>query len=556
MVYLQSKYYRNTKEFFVEASLKKVTRALLSVSDKTGIVEFARKLADHGIDLISTGGTATLLRQNGLPVRDVSDLTGFPEMLDGRVKTLHPKVHGGILGIRENAGHRAKMEEHGIVPIDMVIVNLYPFRQTIQKPGVELEEAIENIDIGGPAMIRSASKNHHDVAVVVDPADYQRVGEALDANGGALSLSLRFQLAQQAFQHTAAYDAEIARFLAGRLETTATTGLPPRLDLALEKAADLRYGENPHQKAALYRLAASGESGIATAEQLQGKELSYNNLLDSDAAWELVLEIHRMHLAESRAAGAITPHDLPVTCAIIKHTNPCGVGIAATAAEAFLNGKATDPVSAFGGIIAFSGTVDGTAAREIAEMFAEVIIAPEFSAEAREVLGAKKNLRVLLMPIEPKAGEVLELRRISGGVLVQEKDRELLDEEKFEIVSERKPTQAEMRGLRLGWAICKHVKSNAIVYAAEHQLVGVGAGQMSRVDSVRIGAMKAQLPLSGSVLASDAFFPFRDGLDEAATHGITAVIQPGGSVRDKEVIQAANEHGIAMVFTGMRHFKH
>jgi phosphoribosylaminoimidazolecarboxamide formyltransferase / IMP cyclohydrolase len=540
----------------VEASLKKVTRALLSVSDKTGIVDFARKLAEHGIDLVSTGGTSSLLRQNGLTVRDISDLTGFPEMLDGRVKTLHPKVHGGLLGIRDNAEHQAKMKEHAIVPIDMVVVNLYPFRQTILKPGVTLEEAIENIDIGGPAMIRSGSKNHQDVAVVVDPADYGRIGAALDAQGGALPHQLRFELAQQAFQHTAAYDAEIARYLAGQLSTAETSALPSRLDLALEKSADLRYGENPHQKAALYRIAGSQESGIATAEQLQGKELSYNNLLDSDAAWELVLEIHRMHLAESRAAGAVTPHDLPVTCAIIKHTNPCGVGIAATAAKAFLNGKATDPVSAFGGIVAFSGTVDGEAAREIADMFAEVIIAPEFTGEAREILGAKKNLRVLRMPIEAKASEILELRRISGGLLVQEKDRELLDEEKFEIVSERRPTQSELRGLRLGWAIGKHVKSNAIVYAVEHQLIGVGAGQMSRVDSVRIGAMKAQLPLQGSVLASDAFFPFRDGLDEAARHGITAVIQPGGSMRDKEVIEAANEHGIAMVFTGMRHFKH
>ena len=540
----------------MEASLKKVTRALLSVSDKTGIVEFARKLAEHGIDLVSTGGTSSLLRQHGLAVRDISDLTGFPEMLDGRVKTLHPKVHGGLLGIRDNPEHQAKMKEHEIAPIDMVVVNLYPFRQTILKPGVSIEEAIENIDIGGPAMIRSGSKNHHDVAVVVDPADYGRIVTALDENSGSLPFSLRFELAQQAFQHTAAYDAEIARYLAGQLAGAKSSNLPPRIDLALEKSADLRYGENPHQKAGLYRIAGVADNGIATAEQLQGKELSYNNLLDSDAAWELVLEIHRMHLAESRAAGAITPHDLPVTCAIIKHTNPCGVGIARTATEAFLNGKATDPVSAFGGIIAFSGTVDGQAAQEIADMFAEVIIAPEFTSEAREVLGAKKNLRVLRMPIEVKATEVLELRRISGGMLVQEKDRELLDEEKFEIVSNRKPTQAELRGLRLGWAICKHVKSNAIVYAAEHQLVGVGAGQMSRIDSVRIGAMKAQLPLAGSVLASDAFFPFRDGLDEAARHGITAVIQPGGSLRDKEVIEAADQHGIAMILTGMRHFKH
>ncbi|NDD64310.1 MAG: bifunctional phosphoribosylaminoimidazolecarboxamide formyltransferase/IMP cyclohydrolase PurH [Acidobacteria bacterium] len=540
----------------MQASLKKVTRALLSVSDKTGVVQFARKLADHGVDLVSTGGTATVLRQNGLSVRDISDLTGFPEMLDGRVKTLHPKVHGGLLGIRDNAEHCGMMDAHGIVPIDMVVVNLYPFRQTILKPGVSLEEAIENIDIGGPAMIRSGSKNYRDVAVVVEPGDYARLGEALDANGGALPLALRFELAQQAFRHTADYDAEIARYLARQLRAGEETGLPQRLDIRLEKTADLRYGENPHQRAALYHLAGDAGRGIATAEQLQGKELSYNNLLDSDAAWELVLEIHRMHLAESRAAGAIRPHDLPVTCAIIKHTNPCGVGIAPTAATAFLNGKATDPVSAFGGIIAFSGIVDQVAAIEIAEMFAEVIIAPEFTDEARRVLGAKKNLRLLQMPIEPGPAGVLEMRRISGGVLVQEKDQELLDEEKFEIVSDRKPTQAELRGLRLGWAICKHVKSNAIVYAAENQLVGVGAGQMSRVDSVRIGAMKAQLPLKGSVLASDAFFPFRDGLDEAAQHGITAIIQPGGSVRDNEVIAAANEHGIAMVFTGMRHFKH
>lgn len=541
----------------METSLKKVTRALLSVSDKTGIVEFAIKLSAHGIELISTGGTATLLRGHGLAVKDVSEVTGFPEMLDGRVKTLHPKVHGGILGIRDRAEHRAMMEEHGIVPIDMVVVNLYPFRQTIQKPGVALEEAIENIDIGGPAMIRSASKNHHDVAVVVDPADYTVIGEELDANGGALPGDLRYRLAQQAFQHTAAYDAEIARFLASRMESSeAAATLPSRLDLPLEKAADLRYGENPHQRAALYKVAGSGETGVATAEQLQGKELSYNNLMDSDAAWELVMEIHRMHVRESRAGGAITPHDLPCTCAIIKHTNPCGVGIASTPAEAFLNGKATDPVSAFGGIIAFSSTVDEAAAREIADMFAEVIIAPDFTEGARAVLGAKKNLRVLRMGDHLAAGDYLELRRISGGVLVQEKDIELLDEEKFEIVSERKPTLSELRGLQLAWAICKHVKSNAIVYAAEHQLVGVGAGQMSRVDSVRFGAAKAQLPLRGSVLASDAFFPFRDGLDEAARHGITAVIQPGGSVRDKEVIQAANEHNLAMVFTGMRHFKH
>ncbi|MCG3164183.1 MAG: Bifunctional purine biosynthesis protein PurH [Acidobacteria bacterium] len=544
-----------------EQSLKKISKALISVSDKTGLVEFARKLAQHGVELVSTGGTAKLLRENGLAARDVSDLTGFPEMLDGRVKTLHPKVHGGILGIRSNQEHRAKMAEHGIEPIDLVVVNLYPFRKTIQKPDVTLEEAIENIDIGGPAMIRSAAKNHNDVAVVVDPGDYSMVASELDQLGGALTYNLRYQLAVTAFKHTADYDKEIARFLASKQSTQKDVlGLPDTIEINLRKRIGLRYGENPHQRAALYKIAGAEDRGVATAEQLQGKELSYNNLIDSDGAWELVMELHRMHLLDARAKGAIEPRDIPHTCAIIKHTNPCGVGVAANPSEAFAKAKATDPVSAFGGIIAFSGTADEAAAKEIAEMFAEVIIAADFTEGAKQVLLAKKNLRVLRMgdanlDRRPRNAD-LELRKISGGVLVQDRDAELLDEEKFEIVSDRKPTQAELRALRFAWAICKHVKSNAIVYAAENQLVGVGAGQMSRVDSVRIGAMKAQLPLAGSVLASDAFFPFRDGVDEAAKHGITAVIQPGGSVRDKEVIEAANEHKLAMVFTGMRHFKH
>jgi phosphoribosylaminoimidazolecarboxamide formyltransferase/IMP cyclohydrolase len=536
--------------------LKKISRALISVSDKTGLVEFARKLAGHGVEIISTGGTAKLLRENGLNTRDVSDVTGFPEMLDGRVKTLHPKIHGGILGIRRNEAHRAKMQEHGIEAIDLVVVNLYPFRQTVQKPEVEMEEAIENIDIGGPAMIRSAAKNHNDVAVVVDPSDYETVASELDRHGGALTLSLRYQLAVAAFKHTADYDKEIARFLASKQSTqTDLFGLPDVIEINLRKITPLRYGENPHQRAALYKIAGSDERGVATAEQLQGKELSYNNLIDSDAAWELVMELHRMHLRESQAKGAVTPHDVPHTCAIIKHTNPCGVGSAGSALEAFAKAKATDPVSAFGGIIAFSGLVDELAAKEIAEMFAEVIIAPDFNQEARQVLSAKKNLRVLRMG-DHQASSYLELRRISGGVLAQDRDAELLDEEKLEIVSDRKPTTAELRALRFAWAICKHVKSNAIVYAAENQLIGVGAGQMSRVDSVKLGAMKAQLPPAGSVLASDAFFPFRDGVDEAAKHGVTAVIQPGGSMRDQEVIEAANEHNLAMVFTGMRHFRH
>lgn len=549
-----------------EQSLKKITRALLSVSDKTGLAEFAQKLAAHGVELISTGGTAKMLRDSGLTVRDVSDLTGFPEMLDGRVKTLHPKVHGGILGIRDNAEHQAKMQEHGIQPIDLVVINLYPFRQTIQKPGVTMEDAIENIDIGGPAMIRSAAKNHNDVAVIVDPADYAMVSAMLDAHHGALPQVVRYQLALNAFRHTSSYDKDIARFLWSRQSANLDVALgdtnkdqhelPDEIELELKKLADLRYGENPHQRAALYQLSGANERGVATAEQLQGKELSYNNLLDSDGAWELVRELHQMHLREHRAKGAINNPDVPHTCAIIKHTNPCGVGVANSPLAAFTNAKATDPVSAFGGIIAFSGLVDEAAAKEIAEMFAEVIIAPDFSEDARKVLAAKKNLRVLRMGEHQAITTHLELRRISGGVLVQERDAELLDEEKFEIVTDRKPTPAEMRALRFGWAICKHVKSNAIVYAKDNQLVGVGAGQMSRVDSVKLGASKAQLPLAGSVLASDAFFPFRDGLDEAAKHGITAVIQPGGSMRDKEVVEAANQHNLAMIFTSMRHFKH
>lgn len=549
-----------------EQSLQKINRALISVSDKTGLVEFAQTLAKHQVELISTGGTAKLLREAALAVRDVSEVTGFPEMLDGRVKTLHPKVHGGILGIRANAEHQAKMTEHGIVPIDLVVVNLYPFRQTIQKPVVSLEEAIENIDIGGPAMIRSAAKNHHDVAVVVDPSDYEMIAALLNAHHGALPLNIRYHLALTAFRHTASYDKEIARFLWSRqvgnleialgAESKAQSDLPNEIELDLRKVASLRYGENPQQRAGLYSISGSNEKGVANAEQLQGKELSYNNLIDSDAAWELVMELKQLYVRESRSKGAADLSQLPHTCAIIKHTNPCGVGVAASPLEAFHKAKATDPVSAFGGIIAFSNEVDMAAAKEIAEMFAEVIIAPEFSAEARAVLAAKKNLRVLRMGELMGDPKSLEVRKIGGGVLVQDKDAELLHEENFEIVTERKPTPAELRALRFAWAICKHVKSNAIIYAKESQLVGVGAGQMSRVDSVKFGAAKAQLDLSGSVLASDAFFPFRDGIDEAAKHGITAIIQPGGSMRDKEAIEAANEQGLAMMFTGMRHFKH
>ena len=539
-----------------DAGLKKIMRALLSVSDKTGIIALAQALANHQIEIISTGGTAKILRENNIPVRDISDLTGFPEMLDGRVKTLHPKVHGGILSIRDNAEHQAQTQAHGIVPIDLVVINLYPFRETIAKPDVTLEDAIENIDIGGPAMIRSASKNHHDVAVGVEPGNYAKIIELLNANEGALPLEVRYDLAVTAFSHTAAYDRDIAKFLA-QVKQPNSDSLPGELTLELEQISSLRYGENPHQKAALYAISGNNESGIARAEQLQGKELSYNNLLDSDGAWELALEIFRAQYRDARAKGVTDFSVLPHTCAIIKHTNPCGIGVADSAVEAFTKARATDPVSAFGGIIACTKIVDEEAAKAMADLFAEVIIAPDFTAAARTVLAAKKNLRVLRMgEVAVNAVNILEFRRISGGLLVQEKDAELLDEEKFQIVSERKPSVAELRVLRFAWAICKHVKSNAIVYAKEDQLIGVGAGQMSRIDSVKFGALKAQLPLAGSVLASDAFFPFRDGIDEAAKHGITAVIQPGGSVRDQESIQAANEQNLSMVFTGLRHFKH
>jgi phosphoribosylaminoimidazolecarboxamide formyltransferase/IMP cyclohydrolase len=551
----------------MDSSLRKISRALISVSDKTGLPVFAESLSRHGIEIVSTGGTARLLRECGVAVRDVSDLTGFPEMLDGRVKTLHPRVHGGILAIRGNETHQAQAREHGIEPIDLVVVNLYPFSQTVARQGVTMEEAIENIDIGGPAMIRSAAKNYRDVAVVVDPQDYEMIGAMLDAHNGALPLIVRSQLALTAFRHTSAYDREIARFLWSRHPAdpdvaladpaSRVEDLPDEIDLELRKSSPLRYGENPHQRAALYRLAGEVEPGVASAEQLQGKELSYNNLIDADAAWELVSEIRRAQAREHRAKGATSLHDFPHTCVIIKHTNPCGAGVAANAFEAFTRAKATDPVSAFGGIIAFSGEVDGPAAEAIAEIFSEVIIAPDFTPDARAILAKKKNLRVLRMGEAAGEGRsTLEFRRISGGVLVQERDIELLDEEQFRIVSNRKPTPAELRSLRFAWAIAKHVKSNAIVYARDGQLVGVGAGQMSRVDSVRFGALKAQLPLEGCVLASDAFFPFRDGVDESARHGITAIIQPGGSVRDEEVIAAADEHQLAMVFAGMRHFKH
>ena len=510
--------------------MKPIKRALISVSDKTGIIDLARELKHFNVEIISTGGSARVLRDAGIDVRDISDVTGFPEMMDGRVKTLHPRVHGGLLALRDNPEHVAAMQQHGIEPIDMVVVNLYPFAQTIAREGVTREEAIEQIDIGGPAMIRSAAKNAGAVSVVVDPALYSQLIDELRENGGSISISTRERLAAEAFEHTARYDAIVSSYLAGEVSQ-----FPSQLTSMLTKVADLRYGENPHQLAALYRN-ASGR-GLADATVLSGKEMSFNNYVDADAAWQLVSEFK--HTA----------------CAIIKHTNPAGVGLGNSAAEAYQKALATDPVSAFGGIVAFNRTVDSAAAQEVTKIFTEVVIAPDYDAAALELLQTRKNLRVVRMSSVARNNE-LEFRQISGGMLVQTKDVHELRKEDLKVVTERQPTDEETSALLFAWTVCKHTKSNAIVYARDGQTVGVGAGQMSRVDSVKIGAMRAQLPVAGSVLASDAFFPFRDGIDEAARHGITAVIQPGGSVRDEEVIAAANEHGLAMVFTGVRHFRH
>lgn len=548
-----------------EPGLVGIRRALISVSDKTGIVDFARELKRFNVEIISTGGTAKALRDAGLEVRDVSDVTGFPEMMDGRIKTLHPHIHGGLLALRDNPDHSAAMREHAIEPIDMVVINLYPFEETIAREGVTLAEAIEQIDIGGPAMIRSAAKNHESVTVVVSPEEYSRVLAELRQHTGSISPETRRKLALQAFRRTAAYDVIVSAFLQRSIDfkdvaTPATSSHGPRIssfavgfggpqhvpietapeppDLAQwvsRKTTDLRYGENPHQVAALYDTRAG--AGIGTAELLSGKEMSFNNYVDADAAWQLVCDFDEL------------------ACAIIKHTNPAGVALGSTAEEAYRKALACDPVSAFGGIVAFNRKVDEAAARAVTEIFVEVIVAPDYETGALEILKIKRNLRVLRAG-EPKASAVLEYKQISGGMLVQTRDAHRLKREGLKVVTERGPSEKEIDDLLFAWKVCKHTKSNAIVYARDKQTVGVGAGQMSRVDSVKIGAMRAQLPIKDSVLASDAFFPFRDGVDEAAKHGITAVIQPGGSVRDEEVIASANEHGLAMVFTGIRHFKH
>ncbi len=526
------------------AGLKAVRRALFSVTDKTGVVEFARVLADLGVELVSTGGTSKALRDAGLAVKDVAELTGFPEMLDGRVKTLHPNVHGGILHRRDLPEHVAAVNEHGIVPIDMVVVNLYAFEKTAARPGVTTAEMIENIDIGGPSMLRSAAKNFGDVAVVCNVADYTALSEELRANAGSLGLATRWRLARAAFATTAAYDAAIASTLEtlpadplAEPTAAASAELPPVLRVSARLKNPLRYGENPHQAAGVY--SDSSGKGIANAEQLQGKELSFNNLVDLDACWAMASEFEQPAVI------------------IVKHTNPCGVAMGPTVEQAYLRALAADPISAFGGVIGVNRVVDGAAAAEMAKLFVEAIVAPDFTPEALERFAAKKNLRLLkIVPASP--GRVV--KQISGGYLLQDEDRALVTAESLTFPTERKPSADEVAAMLFSWKVCKHVKSNAIVYARLEggfgQTVGIGAGQMSRVDAARFGAMKAALPLAGTVAASDAFFPFPDGVETIAQAGATAIIQPGGSVRDAEVIEAANRLGVAMAFTGIRHFLH
>ncbi len=516
-----------------------IQRALLSVSDKTGLVDFARTLHDLDVELLSTGGTAKAIRDAGLPVIEVADYTGFPEMLDGRVKSLHPKVHAGILARRDLPAHAAAMTDHDLPYIDLVCVNLYPFRETVARPGCTLAEAIENIDIGGPAMVRSAAKNHAFVTIVTDPADYALVIDQMKANGGAVTDATRFSLAIKAFEHTAAYDGAIANHF-GKL--VAESEFPRTVNLQFRKAQAMRYGENPHQNAAFYVEAGAKEASIATARQLQGKALSYNNIGDADAALECVKQF-----------------DQGPACVIVKHANPCGVAYGKDLLDAYDRAYKTDPESAFGGIIAFNGELDGATAQAIVErQFVEVIIAPQVSAAAVEVCAAKKNVRLLECGRWPKEHAArLDYKRVTGGLLVQEVDLALINE--IKVVTKHPPSEEEMGDLLFAWRVAKFVKSNAIVYAKNAMTIGVGAGQMSRVNSARIAAIKAEhagLEVKGSVMASDAFFPFRDGIDQAAQAGIAAVIQPGGSVRDEEVIAAADEHGMAMVFTGMRHFRH
>jgi phosphoribosylaminoimidazolecarboxamide formyltransferase/IMP cyclohydrolase len=519
-----------------------IAQALLSVSDKTGLVDFARALHELGVKLLSTGGTAKTLVGAGLPVVEVGAYTGFPEMLDGRVKTLHPKVHGGILFRRDLPEHVAALEAQDIPAIDLVVVNLYPFRETVAKPGCTLDEATENIDIGGPTLIRAAAKNHAHVGVLVDPADYAPLIEELRAGGRRLSAKTRFRLAQKAFSHTAAYDGAISNYLTARDAEGKPKAFPDRFNWQGEKLQDLRYGENPHQHAAFYRDEAPTPGTVATGRQLQGKELSYNNIADSDAALECVAEF-----------------DEPA-CVIVKHSNPCGVAVAATPLEAYRAAFATDPTSAFGGIVAFNREVDMDVVDAVSEQFLEVLIAPGFTQRALASIARKANVRVLsVQPAARTPARALEMKRVGGGMLVQTADQHALRANELKVVTRRAPTVPQVADMLFAWKVAKFVKSNAIVFCRDGRTLGIGAGQMSRVDSTRIAAMKAVsagLSLSGSVVASDAFFPFRDGLDVVAENGAVAVIQPGGSMRDAEVIAAADERGIAMVFTGVRHFRH
>jgi phosphoribosylaminoimidazolecarboxamide formyltransferase / IMP cyclohydrolase len=511
----------------------KVKRALVSVSDKSGVVEFARALGALGVEILSTGGTAKLLQKEGLAVTEVSAYTGFAEMLDGRVKTLHPKIHGGLLARRDDASHMAAIRAAGIEPIDLVVVNLYPFAATVADPDCRLEEAIENIDIGGPAMLRSAAKNYSGVAVLVDPADYARVLEEL--RGGGIAEATRFMLAKKAFAHTAAYDGAIANYLTSR-----DSKFPQSLTVQFHKLQDLRYGENPHQSAAFYRDTRPTAGSLAQYRQVQGKELSYNNIADADAAWECVKSFSEP------------------ACVIIKHANPCGVATAATLLAAYEKALRCDPVSAFGGILAFNRALDRAAAQAVGKQFAEVIIAPRVEADGQKAFAAKANLRLLEVPLAHDA-QAHEYKRVGGGLLVQSSDTQILNDSDIKVPTRKKPTAQQMQDLLFAWRVAKFVKSNAIVFARDGATLGIGAGQMSRLDSARVAVFKAQeakLDLAGSAAASDAFFPFRDGLDALAAAGATAVIQPGGSVKDNEVIAAADERGVAMVFTGMRHFRH
>mgnify|MGYP003630657395 FL=1 len=522
-----------------DTNLVKVQRALISVSDKAGIVEFAQGLRARGIKLLSTGGTYRLLQEHGLEVTEVADYTGFPEMMDGRVKTLHPKVHGGILARRGQDD--AVMAEHGIDAIDMVVVNLYPFEATVAKPDCSLEDAVENIDIGGPTMVRAAAKNHRFVNIVVNASDYPAILAELEANDGATSLATRFNLAIKAYEHTAAYDGAIANHF-GSLVPGGSPAFPRTFNTQFHKVQEMRYGENPHQQAAFYVEAHPAEAGIATARQIQGKELSYNNVADTDAALECVKNF-----------------DQPA-CVIVKHANPCGVAVADNIGKAYALAFATDPESAFGGIIAFNRELDAATARAIVDsQFVEVIIAPSVSAEAAAAVADKKNVRLLVCGKWSAQGPALDYKRVNGGLLVQDRDLGMITAADLKIVSKLQPSEQQLSDLLFAWKVAKYVKSNAIIYAANGQTVGVGAGQMSRINSARIAAIKAEhagLAVKGSVMASDAFFPFRDGIDNAGEAGIAAVIQPGGSIRDEEVIAAADEHGMAMVFTGMRHFRH